>query len=234
MQLTTDFAKRVEEVEIYFAFAKEIDVIETHKQQKFKLNDNFELTVKRDLQKVIRANCYLILYNLIEASIRNGIWAIYDAIMDDKLSYEELSLNLQVIWLTEKAGDINELSNLKKIQDYLKDLFAEVKIDKSVNISKNRISISGNLDYRSIEKLINDYGFYGKITLRDKRKLGKALLKIKNERNALAHGNKSFRQSAEIITIQDLIEFKDLTVSYLKDVTRNISIYIENKKYKKK
>ncbi|MDI9313011.1 MAG: MAE_28990/MAE_18760 family HEPN-like nuclease [Limnohabitans sp.] len=234
MQLNIDFESRVEEVEIYFNFAIEIDKIETHKQQKFTLSENLELTVKRDLQKVIRANCYLILYNLIEATIRNGIWATFDAIFDDSLSFEELTPNIQNIWLAEKVFEINDISNPTKLKENIKTLLDNHISKKAISISKNRVSLSGNLDYRSIEKIIKDYGYFGKITTIDKKKLAKALLKIKNERNGLAHGNKSFRQSAEIITIQDLTEFKDLVICYLRDITKNITKYIDKKTYKKK
>jgi len=233
MQIKEDLKNRIEEVNIYFEFAEVIDGIETHKKQKIVLNENSEIIIKRDLQKVIRANCFLILYNLIESTIRNGINEIHHAISDSKIKYDQLSLNLQKIWLTDKALEFNETSNVSKLKDYISLLIENERFQRDVDVSKKRVSISGNLDFRSIEKLVSDYGFHGKITIKDRKLLGKALLKVKNERNALAHGNKSFRQSAEIITIQDLSMFKSLIVSYLEDITKNISDYIEDSKFKK-
>ena len=58
-------------------------------------------------------------------------------------------------------------------------------------------------------------------------------LKIKNERNGLAHGTKSFRQSAEVVTIQELITIKETTISYLQDITDNIVKFIDKKEYRK-
>jgi len=228
-----DFEDRVEDVEIYFSFANEIDHIETHKKKIFELADNSKLTIKRDLQKVIRANCYLILYNLIESTIRNGLWYIYDTIVDEKIPLEKLSDNLKQIWLSQKASEMMELNNQNKVKEKIKDLINDQINGETIHISKARLTLSGNLDYRSIEKLIKDYAIFGTITVADKKGLGKALLKIKSERNALAHGNKSFRKSAELTTIQELNNYKNLTVQYLGDITKNISSYIENGRYTK-
>lgn len=232
MSILIDLQTRTEEVELYFGFANQLDKVETHKKNNFQLTDEVDLTIKRDLQKIIRANCFLILYNLVESTVRSCIWSVYDSISDDKVKFEELSENLNNIWLTQQALEINEISNNNKTKEKLRTLLFS-KDSMTIEFSKERVSISGNLDYRSIERIIKEYGFHGKITVSDKRKLGKALLKVKGERNALAHGNKSFRQTAEVITIQDLSEYKDLIVTYLTDIAKNVDKYIDDKKYKK-
>lgn len=231
MSILNDFEARVNEVELYLNFANQLDKVESYKQDKFQLNNDVELNINRDLQKIIRANCFLIQYNLIESTIRSCIWNVYDTISDNKIKFEELSENLSNIWLKQQTLEINEISNINKAKDKLKTL---ISVDsKPVEFMQTRVSLSGNLDYRSIEKIIKDYGFHGKITVSDKRKLGKALLKIKSERNALAHGNKSFKQTAEIITIQELTEYKNLIVTYLRDITKNVEFFINKEKYKK-
>ena len=54
MSILTDFETRVEEVKIYLEFANQLDKVETHKQSKFELNKDVELTIKRDLQKIFK------------------------------------------------------------------------------------------------------------------------------------------------------------------------------------
>ncbi len=233
MTLIQDYQTRVEEVEIYFAFVLQVDQIETHKKQNHQLSDGNQITIKRDLQKVIRANCYLLLYNLIESSVRNGLWHIYDAILDEAVTFNEVSEKIKTIWLAQKTSELNDINSHKKFSEKINELITQQMMSNPIEMSKNRISLSGNLDYRSIDQIINDYGFHGRISVPNMSKLKKALLKVKSERNALAHGNKSFRQAAEIITIQDLVEYKDLIVIYLQDITNNIIEFIDNKRYKK-
>lgn len=232
MNLTTFFENRVKDVEIYFDFAVQIDKLETYKQQTLKA-DKLSLTVSRDTQKVIRANCFIILYNLVEATIRNGINTLYDTIEDEEIKYLELANKLKNIWLDEKRNEFSELTSSKKIKSAIQNLIEKSNVNQPIIFNKEQIPISGNLDYRKIEELINLYGFFGSLNITDKKLLGKALLKTKAERNALAHGNKSFRESAEIVTIQKLVSYKDTIIDYLKQVNENINQYIKNKKFKK-
>lgn len=228
MEILENFKKRAEEVNIYFEFVTKTDKIETYKQDK----KDFSTNITRDLQKILRANCFLVLYNLVEATIKNSIWQIYDTIEDEKLRYGCISEKMKEIWLEEKRKELNELTSSNKVKNSIKSFIEKSESEHYISFSKKRVSVSGNLDYRSIEKLIIKYGFYGQLKLNNEKILRKALLKIKSERNALAHGNKSFRESAEIITIQQLNEYKTEVIDYLLQVTQNVIKYIEDKKYK--
>ncbi|MFN0257722.1 MAE_28990/MAE_18760 family HEPN-like nuclease [Pedobacter ureilyticus] len=233
MSILIYLENRVQEVELYFEFAAQINKVESHKTNNFQLTPEVNLDIKRDVQKIIRANCYLLLYNLIESTIRSCIWGVYDAISDDNLTFIDLSDNLRNIWLTQQALEFREHGNNKKTKEKIDNLITSSLDKKTIDFLRTRISISGNLDYQNIEKIIKEYGFYGRINIVDKRKLVKAFSKVKSERNALAHGNKSFRQTAEIITIQDLSEFKDLIANYLRDIVKNADKFIDEKSYKK-
>jgi hypothetical protein len=93
-----EFHSRVQQIELYFGFVAEIDKVKTDNQQEAILFPNqTQYVVNHDLQKILKANCYLLLYNLIESSIRNGIVAIYDAIHDEKLGYSEINSDIQKI-----------------------------------------------------------------------------------------------------------------------------------------
>jgi len=225
-----NFRERVDEVEVYLSFVSEIDAIETYKQQRFILDADKQLTIKRDLQKVLRANCFLVLYNLVEATVRDSLWSLFDIVSDEQLTYKDLSDNLKEIWLKQQSTEMSLLTNQVKIKERIGQLIT-LQNDATITFSKNRISLSGNLDYRFIEKLIAEYGFHGSVNV-DKKRVAKALLKVKSERNYLAHGNKSFRQVAEVVTIQEITNCKILIVEYLTDYVNNVLKYFEDEKYK--
>ncbi len=229
MELIDSFNRRTEEVNIFISFVLKTDKIETYKQKKNAL----ECIVSRDLQKILRANCFLLLYNLIEATVKDGIWKIYDTVEDNNLGYNDISEKLKEVWLEEKRKEFSELSSSGKVKDRIKVFIENTSLEHIITFSKDRISISGNLDYRSINDIINQYGFFGHLKVKDEKLLKKALLKVKSERNALAHGNKSFRQTAEIITIQQIVEYKELIIDFLKQFSINITKYIESEGYKK-
>jgi tRNA U34 5-carboxymethylaminomethyl modifying enzyme MnmG/GidA len=228
MELIESYRKRVEEVNIFINFVSETDKIETYKQT----DRTLALNVSRDLQKILRANCFLLLYNLVEATIKNSIWQIYDTIEDDKLQYKDISDKLKDIWLEEKRKEFSQLTSSTMVKNTIKSYIENGDKGQNIVFSKERISISGNLDYRSINNLITEYGFFGQIKVSNLKLLKKALLKIKSERNALAHGNKSFRECAEIITIQQIIEYRDVVINFLEQITKNVVKYLEKEMYK--
>ena len=223
-----DFETRLKEIDEYFQFIEFIDKIETHRKRKIVV-ESVEYTPKREIQKILRSNSFLLLYNLVESSIRNGILAVYDCIHDESLKYEDLSDRIKEIWLKHKTKNVQ--ATTKRIQSWLKDLVNEVTESNVVILERDSINISGNLDYDNVQKIINAYGFYGRITL-DEKDVRYALNKVKTERNLLAHGNKSFCQSGEIITLNELIGIKDTTSKYIRELLTNIDIHIDQKKYR--
>ena len=56
--------------------------------------------LSRELTKTLRANTYLLLYNLVEATMTNAIDAIHKAVDGDNLGFDQLSGNLQNIALS--------------------------------------------------------------------------------------------------------------------------------------
>lgn len=229
-----DFKNKLIELDNYFDFLEFIDSIETHKKEyltiESKNKHNKKITVNRDLQKILRSNSFLLLYNLIESSIRSAIIAIYDSIHDDSLSFEELSEKLQEVWLTYNSKQISD--SKKSFKSWLKKLIDEATQNNAIILDKNSINISGNLDYDNINKIIYAYGIHGRIT-GHKSQIKKSIDKVKIERNLLAHGNKTFCQSGEIVTINELMDIKKIIVKYLEEILLNAENFIDNKRYKK-
>jgi hypothetical protein len=229
-QFISDLNSRIEEINEYFSFVEFIDEVETYKKEKLWNGESRHYTPRRDLQKILRSNCFLLLYNLIESSIRNAILSVYDCVHDDSLKYEDLSDRIKEIWLTHQSQ--KSKASEKNLKIWLKSLIKDISEESHISLEKETINISGNLDYDSIQKIIDTYGFYGKITL-DKKEIGYALNIVKRERNLLAHGNKTFCQSGEIITMKELTIIKDNISRFLTEVLLNVELYIDNKKYKK-
>ena len=92
------FDERKSEVDVYFNFIKYIGIDNiNHKKIKFDTRINFQTT--DDLKKVLKSNCILILYNLIEGVISKSIEEIFDTINNKQIKYNELKLGLKNILL---------------------------------------------------------------------------------------------------------------------------------------
>ncbi|MFM7372399.1 MAG: MAE_28990/MAE_18760 family HEPN-like nuclease, partial [Sphaerospermopsis kisseleviana] len=117
-----------------------------------------EYIVDSDLQKILKSHCYLLLYNLIESSIRNGIVAIHEAISLEGITYKDLSSKIKMIWLANDKSKIfidsfldssmqNENQVVKdNLANKLKELLESVIDNTEISLSIENIPISGNLD----------------------------------------------------------------------------------------
>jgi DNA-binding phage protein len=54
---------------------------------------------------------------------------------------------------------------------------------------------------------------------------------IKNKRNDLAHGNKSFAEIGKDITVEELLKIKEEVTAYLEQILNNINQYITGQDY---
>ncbi len=133
----TDFYTRLDEINEYFAFITFIDGVETHKQEKLAVGNSTQYVPKRDLQKILRSNSFLLLYNLVESSIRNSILAVYDCIHDEALKYEELSDTIQEIWLINQSKKVQ--SSDKNVKKWLKSLIEGVSDGGQIILEKDTI-----------------------------------------------------------------------------------------------
>lgn len=229
-----EYNKRVNEIELYFVFLKGIDSIETHKNSKVSLPNKSTLKIDRDLQKVLRSYCFLLLYNLIESTLSNGITEIFDNIHDDKLNFKGIAGEFKKVWLDINGKKISQLKNEEKIIDVLNTIISECNDVNEINFDKSRLSISGNLDFKTIQKIRLKYGFKGEIPNKDVKQLKSVLNLIKVKRNHLGHGNESFTQASELKTYNDLVVIKNEVIIYLSSIVKSIDELLSKQSYRAK
>jgi MAE_28990/MAE_18760-like HEPN len=224
------YKKRSIEVERYFEFLtaqvdSKADLLAVHDKE----GDGRDVIVEgfvlsRELIKTLRANGYLLLYNLVESTMTNAINAIHQVFIEHKLSFNDLEISLRRIILKNfKKANLNDGLDHSKANP-IQMAIMQIGYDKA-NL------FSGNVDAKVIKKTAKDYGF--KIADHDWEltKDGKRLLDIKNKRNDLAHGEISFEECGEGIAHEELVLISKETIAYLGVVLDGVDEYIKNQKY---
>lgn len=89
---------------------------------------------------------------------------------------------------------------------------------------------SGNIDSKLIRETAKKYGFSSQTNYENTTN-GEDLYLVKNNRNDLAHGIKSFAEVGNQKGADELIEIKNKVVQYLKEILTNIQVYIDNQEY---
>ena len=74
------------------------------------LGNDSSLPIDDELSKILKANCFILLYNLIESTIVNSIKAITNSIESEKLSFGQFSDEIKRLWIRQEAKNIKDLS----------------------------------------------------------------------------------------------------------------------------
>lgn len=229
------FDERANEIALYFSFIEEI--IDRQASLIFPLPIGAKPHTKRktkpvsiELTHTLKATGFLLLYNLVEATISNAIEEIHVTIENEALGTDDLNDALVTRAMTRfKHGAMNISEHCKNpaSRSLLRYWIDEHK--KGVAEEKNPL-FSGNVDAKKIREVAGDYGFSTSTTKR-KTKDGKSLVTVKAKRNSLAHGHIAFQECGRDILLQDLVNIKTEVVHYLDEILHNIEDYITNKGY---
>ena len=238
-----DFDKRKSELDDYFDFLSKLDkdVPTLHYSEK---GTTHTYSVDAELLKILKANGFLLIYNLVESFCRNSLLEILTAIQVKKLTLKKLSEEAQKIWIAQKVKNYKDPNTSaealeKCFHGMATDIINNTVIEFSTVINKiktderfDAFGLSGNIDKEKIRKLADAYGFK-RITLPKKEKAGEDLEEIKNFRNKLAHGRITFRDCGKDKSVTQMVEYKNNAIEYLEGVLDNIEDYLKNTKFKK-
>ncbi len=224
----SDFIKRKDEIDEYFSFL-EILNNDNISIKYSTIDGNEETQISLKLQRIFIANTFLLLYNLVESTVRNSIMEIYNKIQDDEISYNYLSEKIKQIWLEKQRKTFalkeeGDDSLQKNIENKLHNIIENIINIEIIVLTNKDIHISGNIDAQEIRNLANKIGF-------ENSNNGRYLKKIKDKRNRLAHGEQTFHDVGKDITYNDLNLYKENTFLHLEDVISKIETFINNKKY---
>ena len=149
MVFRDEFNNRLAEVNKYFDFLEKIE-----SEYKILMNHSKTLsfTIDDELLKILKANGFLILYNLIEATILNSIIAIFDEIKVDNLSYEKVSEKIKKYWFKNKYKHSDAIKD-ENLNNKFYILVEEVISNITLEIIKDRIEYGGNIDARRIKEI---------------------------------------------------------------------------------
>ncbi|NOT62889.1 MAG: hypothetical protein HOP19_21990 [Acidobacteria bacterium] len=218
LNVRADFDARSKEVDEYFEFVKDIlsatsDLIYLNGYGKPSL-----LTASSDLQKTLKANGFLLVYNLVESTMKNAIEAIIAHLSAQGVEFDELTKELKVVILKNAKK-----WNAEKLEPELSKIGQHI-IQKTF---RKEELFSGNVDAREIRETLLAYGVKVNHSV-----IGNSLLTIKTKRNDLAHGTISFSECGKDYDIADLIKFKDEAQDYLKATLNDIQHFLSTAGYK--
>jgi hypothetical protein len=203
----SDFDKRKAEFEQYKYFITQTDI-------------------NSDIEKILKSNAYLIAYNTVESTITNLLFALNEAIKNNNSEYMLLTDNIKKLlhqyhFNGKTKFDTDEI---KKIIEGLV-IGDQIIIESDKLIKKLRL-FSGDLDHRKILVIFKKYGINN-----IQSDHSEDILKVKNIRNRLAHGEISYSDCCRSECVSETLYSVDNVFVYLEKLINTVKDYINNKKY---
>jgi hypothetical protein len=228
--LLASFEERLAEVDVYLDFLKSIEATAQAGPPRL---DGADQPITTAQQKILFSTVYLQLYNLVESSMTRCIDAVAKATMTgSRWRPADLSLHLRKEWVRAKARPYVELN-------------AEHRFTTAVEVCNHLVAAlpvvefeiekggGGNWDDTAIESVCQRLGLainapadvYSAVKRRFQDDMGPLTL-VKVLRNRLAHGSISFVECAETTTVARLVELRDMTAAYLRQVVSRFDSFI--------
>ena len=217
MQLVVkEFQERVAEIEGYLDFVRTVSQGSTQLRRASDNTPAYTAASQDDLLRTFKASALLMLYNLMESSVKNSVESIFDELEKQTVSFDGCreEIRLVVLGNMRQHSPPNLLSMLNVLAtDVVTKTFRKADI------------FSGNIDAREIKGVARRYGFS------EPKSRGDRLLTVKTHRNDLAHGSKSFAEVGRSFSIEDIIQIKQDVVDYLREMLDNVTSYLDEKSY---
>jgi hypothetical protein len=185
-----------------------------------------QTNIKSNIELILKSSMYLIAYNTIESTVHSLLSEINEAIKQENIPYARLNDQIKkTIQQYHLVGKQNFAC------DDVKAVFISISnnqpiiIDTEIIIKKLKL-FSGDLDHRKIQEVFKNYGVTGIIG-----RHSVDMLKIKNTRNRLAHGEISYSDCCRNELVSETIVSVENSQKYLDTLISSVDIYINKKEY---
>jgi len=226
----SDFHTRVDEVNSYLEFLEYVEIATSVRYTQESSQKYYQLN--SDLKIVLRANAFLLLYNLVEATVIGGLTAIADEVNSSSTTYSQSSERIQRVWLRGVLAKLREAGFDKictEVEAVVEEAMKSNTLPAALSTHHLRQGALGNIDARRVREIAKRVGFSASV--RAKANGGVELEKIKENRNSLAHGVKTFHECGRDYTLRQLVKMRNETVAYLEDILKNVEKYIRNREF---
>ena len=228
-EVTEYFEERREEVEVYFRFLKQALHEDVHLFFPRKRTWN-RRPFDSDTSRILKASGFLVLYNLIECTVRLAIRRLHFTLRENNLSYGDASPEIRSLWVKSFMRDLSK--NRASHSTYLtmaQEIANIVANESALEFKEDAIPLAGALDAKRLREIGKSYGLsrFSVSMSAD----GDYLKTIKDRRNELAHGHESFKKCGGNYSVDDLLAMKKAVIKCMRAFLRNMKRFLENREY---
>lgn len=221
-----NFNDRKDEIDLYFEFIDFLDNIEKTEN----MRKSNHILYNKDVEKIIRANSLLMLYNLVESTLVTGIEEVYSALKENNITYSQVRREIREIWFNYRFSNAyDRKAHYDTYKKTAEKIITSIMLNEPLILDRKATGISGNLDATSIRDVCKKHGI--QFSTPGNCHGGEKLTQVKDQRNQLAHGTLSFVECGRDFTVEDLHVIKEEVENFLSGFIDSIESYYDNEEY---
>lgn len=180
-----------------------------------------------ELTHTLKANTYLLLYNVVEATMTQLLVDIHNCIKLSGAGLDELVPQLYLHILERFRQNQNNLTEGSIPAPVASSMISHwlIDYDKRANRNANYL-LAGNVDSQRIREIGHKYGFASQAQGADAHLAHHSLLTTKSRRNELAHGERSFTDCGRDVVYSTLQSDATELLSCLGRVVAHVDNYL--------
>jgi MAE_28990/MAE_18760-like HEPN len=225
-------SERSEEVTAYLEFLK----VAVERRAVLTAKDGeLVLPLSQELTHTLKANLVLLLYSAMEATLIQLLDEMHDVIGINCTSVDALNAQLLRVVLKTVKKNTNEkvLLSTAPLHMSLFEFWMDDWKSRTSGKDKRVDGISGSVDSLVFYQQLKKFGVVAP-TANDRppsHLTHRALQKVKNKRNELAHGEKSFTDLGRDLAVEDLESDSSAVFGNLQKIADEVDIYLRDQRY---
>ena len=232
LQVRHVFQEHKQEINLFYSFLE--DIISHDGRLVIDPPTDTIKAIKVDTTAILKSSFFMMLYNCVESTVVNCLNTIIREINTNQCKYSDLTEAVQLASLAAYDYNVQQAENKKKHSECLKKQIdfstglSVFNVDiKALTGSSSQGTFSGSLDPREIRKLFDRFGLDLTSLTCDE------MVKVRDCRNKLAHGEQSFQECCRDFSIQYIEVSKNNALAYLEQLIDKVDNYIQTKSYKR-
>lgn len=205
--------RRLQEIEVLLKFIKEIE------RPRSKVRA--VLPASANSATILKASIFLLLYNAVESCVRTSFQQMYSEMRADGVAFTEVHDGIKDVWIKQEFTVSAVTANQETYMERARKIAYGVATAPLPELDPRKLPISGSLDSGAIQKLCKKHGVAFKVPKLARG--GAELATIKEQRNSLAHGHKSFSECGRDYGVADLERIYKQTKHFLAGFTKGIA-----------
>jgi hypothetical protein len=177
----------------------------------------------------MKATAFLMLYNIIESTIIAAVSELYKVIQHENRSLDAVSAHLQELWIDQRFWIAPHEATPATYRNRASQMLRQTMDGAALAFDPKRLPISGNVDGEAVRDICRKHGC--KLLVPPQSRGGAELGTVKDQRNALAHGQRTFVECGQNYTASDIDRISRECFNFLGGFVRSLERFIRKRQY---